>query len=309
MRSFLAFTPAAKQRLEEKLAARRIEEVNALMARPNVDRTNIDIALRRLDKHMDDAAGIIETEKGKGKDVDELTKNISEKFDAQHMMLENIFKAREAEINRKAKIVKDETKKALERGDKPEAEAMSKELDKIRTVRDKIDEARDEAEKKISANKELVEKEMEMRTVAEKAIDKARKAENLFTDEASRQGWTVADDDLKIYRDFLAKADEAMEREHYMQARQSARQAEDALKRLARDKERNDADNGEEKIGEEGRRPEERTEKERQEIERMIEAEKMRREAEKEDARPEREIPPLEMIRPETMLPLFPPAP
>src|SRR3989344_2742597 len=81
LREFFTFNPEGKAHLQIDFAAERIAEIKIILETKGVNAKGLEVAQSRLQANIARAAGIVESEKSKGKDVRELAKSISEDFD------------------------------------------------------------------------------------------------------------------------------------------------------------------------------------------------------------------------------------
>src|SRR3989344_5942563 len=81
LREFFTFNPEGKAHLQIDFAAERIAEIKIILETKGVNAKGLEVAESRLQANIARAAGIVESEKSKGKDVRELAKSISEDFD------------------------------------------------------------------------------------------------------------------------------------------------------------------------------------------------------------------------------------
>ena len=91
LRDFFTFNPKSKAHLQIDFAAERIAEIKIILETKGVNAKGLGVAQSRLQANIAKAAGIVEGEKSKGKDVSELAKNISEDFDANKKNLKKII--------------------------------------------------------------------------------------------------------------------------------------------------------------------------------------------------------------------------
>ena len=82
LQEFLTFNPEGKARLQITFAAERIAEIKVMLETKGVEAKGLDVAQSRLQASIAKAAGIVESEKSKGKNVSKLAKSLSDDFDA-----------------------------------------------------------------------------------------------------------------------------------------------------------------------------------------------------------------------------------
>jgi hypothetical protein len=130
----------------------------------------------------------------------------------------------------KGKDVKDLAKEVRNKLD--ESENNLKEILKGKNgeLEDELDEIENEHERIVS--------QLDAKEEAEKAISEAKEEKQEVIDEANEENITISADSFKQYDDFIVKAQDAFDKGQYVQARQHARQAKDALKHVDKDIER-----------------------------------------------------------------------
>lgn len=107
---------------------------------------------------------------------------------------------------------------------------FEKHITKANSIMEKKEQRGEETEDlKEKINEIKLQKDSELRMEAEKAINEAKEL---------RQGIVGEPDSFKQYDNFIVKAQEAFNLGHYVQARQHAKQAKDALGRVQRNIER-----------------------------------------------------------------------
>jgi len=125
--------------------------------------------------------------------------------------------------------------------------------DLAKEVRNKLNASKDDIEEmlegkdgeiedeldKIENEHERIVSQLDAKEEAEKAISEAKEKKQDIIDKAIKENVIISADFLKQYEDFIVKAQEAFDKTQYVQARQHAKQAEDALKHVIRDTEKN----------------------------------------------------------------------
>ncbi len=106
LREFFTFNPEAKAHLQIDFASERIAEVKVILETRGVNAKGLKVAQSRLQANIAKAAGIVEDEKSKGRDVSELAKSLSEDFDANKEALKQAFKDQERSIEAKVDELK-----------------------------------------------------------------------------------------------------------------------------------------------------------------------------------------------------------
>ena len=240
LREFFTFNPDAKAHLQIDFAAERIAEIKIILETKGVDAKGLNIAQSRLQANIAKAAGIVESEKSKGKDVKELAKSISDDFDANKEALKQAFKDQERALDAKEDELKAKIREARQAGDTAQVEALAKELGEIKVQKELLELKEDEQEEALEQEEEKIEREMEKKDDAQKAINEAEEEKQEVLDEVAEEGIVVMDgsgDDgiTQIFAKFdglLAQAKELFAKENYVGAKQLAKQAEKSLDKV-----------------------------------------------------------------------------
>lgn len=241
-RLVLATTPEAEVAVGLRLASKRIEEIQKILAERGVEAKGLDKALSQFEKNMAAVAAGVEKKKAKGKDASALAKKANDGLDVDKENINRIIEAKKEQLENEIEGVKKEIKKVREAGDTTAIDPLEKKLAAVKTEKDLLEAKGDEAEERVKDEEEKIEKEMEIKEAAVKAIDEAKKEAEDLKAEIIEKSLTVQEDVWAQYNDFMAKAEEALANEHYVQARQHAKQAKDALKHVEKALEKNKQD-------------------------------------------------------------------
>ena len=76
LREFFTFNPEGKARLQITFAAERVAEIKVILETRGVEAMGLAVAQARLKEHLGDVAKIVIKQKGKGKDVSKLAKEL-----------------------------------------------------------------------------------------------------------------------------------------------------------------------------------------------------------------------------------------
>ena len=231
-RLVLAITPEAKAKLATKLAAERVAEIQKILAARGVEPKGLEIALSRLEKHMGEAAEAISKAKSRGKDVSALAKIVNDNIDSQTEKLGKILKEEKDALKNKIKELQNQIKEAESAGDIARAEDLVKQLEIARAEKEELKIKEEKTGEIVSRENEKIEKELEAREAAVEAIAEAKKAHEEILQEIVEKKIEISEDVFNQYNNFIVKAEEAFKNEHYIQARQYARQSKDALKHV-----------------------------------------------------------------------------
>ncbi len=229
---FFTFNPDAKAHLQIDFAAERIAEIKIILETKGVNAKGLEVAQSRLQANIAKAAGIVENEKSKGKNVSELAKSISEDFDVNKEALKQTFKDQERVLEAKEDALKAKIREARRTGDTAQVEALVKELGEIKAQKELLELKEDEQEEALEQEEEKIEREMEAREDAEKAIREAEEEKQEVMDEAAEKGISVPVSAFEKFNRLLLQAKELFAKENYVGAKQLAKQAEKSLEKV-----------------------------------------------------------------------------
>lgn len=229
LREFFTFNPDAKAHLQIDFAAERIAEIKIILETKGVNAKGLDVAQSRLQANIAKAAVIVESEKSKGKDVQELAKSISEDFDANKEALKQAFKDQERALEAKEDELKAKIREARRAGDTAQVEVLIKELGEIKVQKELLELKEDEQEEALEQEEEKIEREMEKKEDAEKAIKEAEEEKQEVLDEAAEDGVDIPAEAFEKFDRLFAQAKELFTKENYVGAKQLAKQAEKSL--------------------------------------------------------------------------------
>ena len=231
VRAAVAVGAERKAELQTKFAAERVKEIDEMLRQNGVDPAGLDVALLRLEEHVSRAADAIEKEKEAGRDVSAIAKTIGEKFDGSKALLKMIVRAKERKLEDAEKELRTSAEEARKENAADTQELISR-LEKIKTER-KILKLRGKiAEEAVESEGERIEKEIDARENAQRAIAKAAAAKEEIVKEAAEKGLIVPSDAFKIFDTQFAAANDAFKAGHFHQAKQQHKAAKEALKHV-----------------------------------------------------------------------------
>ncbi len=108
---FFTFNAEAKVKLQEKRAIERVAEVKAMLAKEEVNPERLNVALRRLQGHMERAANIIQRLVEQERNVETLATELDISFGFVNQHLKNVFEESKERMERAAELAE----QALER--------------------------------------------------------------------------------------------------------------------------------------------------------------------------------------------------
>ena len=245
LREFFTFNPDAKAHLQIDFAAERIAEIKIILETKGVNAKGLEVAQSRLQEHLGNAAEIVVKQKNKGKNVSELAKSISDDFDANKEALRRAFKDQERALEAKEDELKAKIREARRAGDTAQVEALVKELGEIKAQKELLELKEEEQEEALEQEEEKIEREMDKKEDAEKAIKEAEEEKQELLGVVVMDGnggddmtgivvmdGSGSDDLSQIFTKFdrlLAQAKELFAKENYVGAKQLAKQAEKSL--------------------------------------------------------------------------------
>lgn len=268
VRSVLAIGGQSEAKLQSRLAAERLEEVNEMLQADEVDAEGVEIALGKLKEHVAKMSRIVEEEKTKGRDVAQLEDALSNNLKTNKDMLERTFKAQKEGIENEKKSLEKEIDAAESNDDENEINELEEKLNALKKknellevkenavkqeIKDDEDENEDEDD---SDGREKSYLNLEWKLAAVKAMKEAEKEKNGLLSKASSSGVTIDGKYFKQYDDFMAKASSSLAigdstatstatstdagGANYKQAYQFAKQAKEMLGLAEKEYERQD---------------------------------------------------------------------
>ena len=304
LREFFTFNPEGKARLQITFAAERVAEIKVILETRGVEAMGLAVAQARLKEHLGDVAKIVIKQKGKGKDVSKLAKELVNEFEKPKLALAESFKAEKRAFKAKEDELKAQLKAAKRAGDTAKAETVAQELGQVKAQLELLELKGEDIEDELEAEEEKIEEELEAQEKAEKAIREAEKEKQKVLDEAAEEDIAVPAGIFGKFDSLLAQAKVALAAGNFQEAERLAKQTkknldfveeaiedlEDAkekgeeLKGEQEEKEREAKEEQEETVKEEAEKEAERLEKEQEKAEEDTrEAEEKLREAGNED--------------------------
>lgn len=161
VRSSLAVTPESKAKIQSSFAAKRVEEVKAIMEKKDVSSEILDIALTNLQKNTDNTAVIIDEEGKKGTDVAELAKNISTDLNKNTEDLKQIFEDKNTKLKEEEEKIKNKIEEAKKNDDQKSIASLNTELDKTNNKRKSLESSWNKNEEMLKKNDHRIKKQTE----------------------------------------------------------------------------------------------------------------------------------------------------
>ena len=232
LREFFTFSPEGKARLQVVFAAERVAEIKIILETKGVDAKGLEVAEARLREHIGDAAEIVVKQKGKGKDVSQLAKELNDDFEKPKSTLVDSFKAQKKALEAKEDKLKDQMKAAYRAGDTAKAEALAQELGQVKAQLDLLELKKEELEDDLDEEEEKLEDEMDVHEEAEEDIREAKEEKAEIIEEATGEGVALPANVFTAFDQLLAKAESVYQAGNYQEAERFAEQAEDAIEKI-----------------------------------------------------------------------------
>lgn len=229
LREFFTFNPEGKARLQITFAAERVAEIKVILETKGVEAKGLEIAEARLREHLGNAAEIVIKQKGEGKDISKLAKELNDGSDEVEDALQESFKEKERALEAREEALEKELKEARLAGDTAKIEALAQELANIEAQKELLEQKEEELENKLEAEKEKLEREMEDKEEAGEAIKEAEEEKQEVLDEAKEEGIELPAGVFTKFDRLLAQAKELFAKENFQGAEQLAKQAEKSL--------------------------------------------------------------------------------
>src|SRR3989344_6835051 len=132
LREFFTFNPEGKAHLQIIFAAERIAEIKVILKTKGVEAKGLEVAQARLQEHLGNAAEIVIKQKGKGKDISKLAKELDDELETPKSALADSFKAEKRALEAKEDELKAQLKATHRAGDTAKEEALAQELGKVK---------------------------------------------------------------------------------------------------------------------------------------------------------------------------------
>ena len=217
------FNPEAKAKLEISFAGERISEIKIILETEGVDAKGFDRAESILLDNLSRAANIINKEKGKGKDISALAKELTDDFDAHKSILQNAFKSEKESLEAKIDELKVKIKEAVKAGDSALVELFN--LKGLRIQKELFSDKLKYHEEEIEEYEDLIEEEMNAKEEALKKIAEAEKKMSEIVNENMKKGINVPVDIVAKFNTAISKAKVAYDAGNYDEAKNLAKDA------------------------------------------------------------------------------------
>ncbi len=234
LQEFFTFNPEGKARLQITFAAERVAEIKVILETKGVDAKGLEVAQARLQEHLGDAAEIVIKQKGKGKDVSKLAKELADGFEEPKSKLADSFKSQKQALGIKEGELKTQLKAAHSAGDTAKEEALVQKLGQVKAQKELLELKKDDIEDELGAEEEKLEEEMEARHKAEKAIREAEEEKAERVDEAAEEGVELPANAFAEFDSLLAQAKSALQAGNFAEAKNFAKRAEKSLNQIAK---------------------------------------------------------------------------
>lgn len=231
LQRILTFSREGKARLEVKFAAERISEIKVVLEGKGVSAPGLEVANERLNRHLADAASIVNEEKAAGRNVVSLAGDLDDRLNDQKKALEQVFKDRKVFLENKEEELNKRLDEARRAGDVAQTSAILAEISAIKANKEKLEKEKEERKKAFEENKKKIEKESDYKERAEKEIAEAERRKAEITAKAAAAGIKISPEEIAKFDRLLAQAKELFSKGNYQGAKQLADQAKDSLER------------------------------------------------------------------------------
>ncbi len=232
LQEFFIFNPEGKARLQITFAAERVAEIKVILETKGVEARGLEVAQARLQEHLGNAAEIVIKQKGKGKDVSKLAKELDDEFEKPKSALADSFKAEKRALEAKEDELKAQLKAAHRAGDTAKEEALAQELGKVKAQKELLELKEEDIEDELEAEEEKIEEELEAQRKAEKSIREAEEEKQEIIDEATEEGVELPVNAFAEFDGLLAQAKSALQAGNFVEAKNLAKRAEKALDQI-----------------------------------------------------------------------------
>ncbi len=229
LREFFTFSPEGKARLQIAFAAERVAEIKIVLETKGVDAKGLEVAEARLREHLGEAAEIVIKQKGKGKDVSAIAKELNDDFKEPKSALADSFKSEKKALEAREDELEKQMKDAAKAGDTAKTEALAQELGQVKAQLELLELKEEELEDELDEEEEKLEDEMDAREEAEEAIREAKEEKAEVIEEAVEEGVKLPTNAFAIFDHLLAQAESAYQAGNYQEVERLAEQAEDAI--------------------------------------------------------------------------------
>ncbi len=232
LREFFTFNPESKAHLQITFAAERVAEIKIILETKGVEARGLDVAQARLQEHLGGAAEIVIKQKGKGKDISKLAKELDDEFEKPKSALADSFKAEKRALEAKEDELKTQLKAAHRAGDNAKEEALAQEFGQVKAQKELLELKEEDIEDELEVEEEKLEEEMEARHKAEEVIRKAEEEKQELIDEAAEEGAKLPANAFAEFDSLLTQAKSALQAGNFVEAKNLAKRAEKSLDQL-----------------------------------------------------------------------------
>ncbi|XKT74900.1 MAG: hypothetical protein ACJKSS_01925 [Patescibacteria group bacterium UBA2103] len=229
LQEFFTFSQEGKAHLQIAFAAERIAEIKIVLETKGVEAEGLAVAEARLQKHLGDAAEIVVKEKGKGKDVSKLAKELDDNYNETKSALKASFDEQEEMLETQEDELKRALREAYQAGDTTQAEIIAEELGQVKAQLELLELKEEELEDELEAEEEKLEEEMEDSDEAEGEIEEALEEKQEIIDEATKDGVTLPVSAFFQFNNLISQAQNAFDAGDYKEAENLAEQADEVL--------------------------------------------------------------------------------
>jgi len=227
LRYSVSMNPEARAKLHASFAAERVSEIKEILSKKGVEPKGLDQAISRLQYNANSATEALKGQKDEAK-ANELAKDINETFNEQQKALKETFKKQEEDLRNNEEQIKEKIDQAKKSGDDSNVQALSNELEGVKSDRIAITSKGNETINAIGDEKEEIKNSMdETERISEdkkeisEDIAELLKEETEHLDKAKEKGveQVQARDVFGLLDDFINKAQISLQSEKYSDAK------------------------------------------------------------------------------------------
>ncbi len=234
LQRFFTFNPEAKARLEIKFAAERISEIKVMIDSKGVQDKGVAVAEASLQDSLNRAAQIVASEKASGKDVNQLANSLDDQVGQNKELLKQTFEDQKDALDKRIEGLKAAISAARTAGDTAKVDALTKELQDLKTQKDLLDTEKHDQEDAIDNEGQKLEDQINSKDQAAKKIQEAIDGKAEITAQAQKEGIDIPAGTFNTFDGILAKAQSSFDAGNYDEARSFAKQAEKSLHDIER---------------------------------------------------------------------------
>lgn len=226
IRSMFTFGVEDNAKLQLEFAAERISEVRAMLEDKGVESRGIEVARQRMEGHLSRAVGILDDERNRGKDVNQLTVNINAEMGNRREALRRVFEERIDALKAQEQDLQRRRSEAQAAGNETLARELQAQRDVVKAQRQALNNERSRQEGILDTQRGRMEDRLGDNLQAQERINKADFERQRLSDRISSRGLVVSQAELQRLDAMLQQAKAAFARGSFAEAESLARQAD-----------------------------------------------------------------------------------